>query len=224
VKMKQLDLKLIKMLSSSVSLSQAENYLRSSRANIVLAKDEKVMAEVDYEGTVYKVLIQKNEERNFDTSCTCRTETHHPLCVHKTIVLLQLLHNYGVNYFDSIKNFDKEKDKLLSLYGYSLQDNLEGKFEFTYKDGKPFLRVLDASIKRLAPQAQPVKSKFFEEPSTVEIAIAAPGQKQTHKLGIVFSSNPHQYPYLQTDAVEGESNEAGTHSREGWKEQTLQNF
>ena len=30
---------------------------------------------------------------------------------------------------------------------------LSGKFEFTYKEGKPFLRVLDTSIKRVSPAA-----------------------------------------------------------------------
>ena len=54
---------------------------------------------------------QKNEERNFDTSCACSSDTEHPLCVHKDIVLLQLLHNYGPTYFDSIRNWDKETIK-----------------------------------------------------------------------------------------------------------------
>ncbi|TMS65520.1 hypothetical protein, partial [Pseudoalteromonas sp. S1941] len=66
-----------------------------------------------------------------------------------TIVLLQLLKQFGANYFDTIRNWDKEKNKLLSLYGYSLEDDLDGKFEFTYADGKPFLRLLDTSIKRV---------------------------------------------------------------------------
>jgi len=66
------------------------------------------------------------------------------------VVLLQLLQQYGANYFDSIRNWDKEKNKLLALYGYSLSDDLKGKFEFTYTDNKPFLRVLDTSIKRVS--------------------------------------------------------------------------
>ena len=60
--------------------------------------------------------------------------------------------SYGPYYFDSIRNWDKEKNKLLEAYGYSLSDDLKGKFEFTYKEGKPFLRVLDTSIKRVTPQ------------------------------------------------------------------------
>jgi non-specific serine/threonine protein kinase len=46
------------------------------------------------------------------------------------------------------------------MYGYSLSDDIKGKFEFSYKDGKPFLRVLDTSIKRIntvaAPPSRPV--------------------------------------------------------------------
>ncbi len=105
------------------------------------------------------LFIQKNEERNLDTSCNCDSEEKHPLCVHKTIVLLQLLKQYGPTYFDRIRNWDKEKNKLLSLYGYSLEDDITGKFEFTYKDDKPFLRVLDTSIKRVAPGMMPAKPK-----------------------------------------------------------------
>src|SRR6202022_5050911 len=92
----------------------------------------------------------KNEKRNFDTSSDY-PDPIHPLCLPKVIVFLQLLHAHGAYYFDSIRNWDKEKNKLLEAYGYSLSDDLKGKFEFTYKEGKPFLRLLDPSIKRVAP-------------------------------------------------------------------------
>ncbi len=208
LKMKQLDLKLIKLLTAPASLLEAENYLRSSRANITDAFDERVRAEVEFEGQLFKVLIQKNEERNFDTSCTCHSDPAHPLCVHKTIVLLQLLNNYGPNYFDTIRNWDKEKDKLLALYGYSLQDDIEGKFEFTYKDGKPFLRVLDPTIKRVAGNNMPLKPKPVVE-ETVVVEEEEPQNATRYKLGVVISTNPHQYPYIQMDAVQGEPNDAG---------------
>ena len=97
------------------------------------------------------MVIRKNEERNFDTSCDYE-DTKHPLCLPKVIVFLQLLNTGGPYYFDTIRNWDKEKNKLLELYGYSITDDLKGKFEFTYKDGKPFLRLLDPTIKRITPQ------------------------------------------------------------------------
>ena len=205
IKMKQLELKLIKMLTDPESYAEAENFLRSAKANILEAKDERVVAELEFYGSLYRVVIQKNEERNFDTSCICEGDKGHPVCVHKAIVLLQLLHNYGPAYFDTIRNLDKEKNKLLALYGYSLEDDIKDKFEFTYKDGKPFLRVLDPTIKRVTLPAQPLRPVPAVEET---VAVAEPDNKRPgYKLGIVFSYNAHQYPYLQADAVLGEVNE-----------------
>jgi non-specific serine/threonine protein kinase len=209
VKMKQLELKLIRMLSAQENFEAAENYLRSTRSNILEAKDERVVAELEYEGTMYKVVIQKNDERNFDTSCTCQSDTEHPLCVHKNIMLLQLLHNYGPNYFDSIRNWDKEKNKLLALYGYSLSDDLKGKFEFTYTDGKPFLRVLDTSIKRVSIN-HPIQRPVEQEQTAGQVPVALAEEepvKTILKLGIVITCNEQQYPYVQLEAVQGEADE-----------------
>ncbi len=216
IKMKQLDLKMIKMLTSPESFEDAENYLRSNKANIIEAKDERVIAELELNGQTFKLLIQKNEERNFDTSCNCNTDQKHPLCVHKNIVLLQLLNSYGTSFFDSIRNWDKEKNKLLSLYGYSLEDNLTGKFEFTYSNGKPFLKVLDASIKRIAPSAnlsdlkpKPVISELPSVVATSSTAIDFDELKHAAlKLGVVINKNEDQYPYFQIDAVQGEADES----------------
>lgn len=212
VKMKQLELKLIRMLSAQENFEAAENYLRSSRSNILEAKDEQVLAELEYEGEQFKVLIQKNEERNFDTSCTCQSDTDHPLCLHKGIVLLQLLHNYGPNYFDSIRNWDKEKNKLLALYGYSLSDDLKGKFEFTYTDGKPFLRVLDNSIKRVSNNAvteqRPRSAESEPAPAiTAATVVEEETGKASLKLGVVITGSEQQYPYVQLEAVQGEADE-----------------
>ena len=161
-KMKFIDLKSLRLLSSPVVFTEAEKFLRTNKANIEFAKDETVKAAVTLDGNTYKVIISKNEERNFDTSCDY-VDTEHPLCLPKVIVFLQLLNSYGPHYFDSIRNWDKEKNKLLEAYGYSLNDDLTNKFEFTYKDGKPFLRVLDAGIKRVTPVAIPAKQTIVEE-------------------------------------------------------------
>ncbi len=206
VKMKQLEIKMIKMLSSPESYTAADGFLSSSKAVIAEAKDERVVAEVKMNEEAYKVVLQKNEERNFDTSCNCNSEKKHPLCVHKTIVLLQLLNKYGPNYFDSIRNRDKEKNKLLALYGYSLEDDIKGKFEFTYKDDKPFLRVLDLSIKRVMPGILPVKPKPVLE-NVEAVPVEEEPLKSRTRLGIVISYNAHSYPYVQIDAVQGEPNE-----------------
>jgi len=205
-KMKHIDLKMIKLLSSPGIYAEAENLLRSTRANIIKAADERVEAELIIEGESFPLVIQKNDERNFDTSCKCG-ETEHPLCEHKVLLFLQLLDAYGANYFDSIRNWDKEKNKLLQIYGYSLEDDLTGKFEFSYKDGKPFLKVLDTSIKRVAPgtvTAKPSETFIVPEMPAEEVVTE---ERPTKKLGVVFNFNATTYPYFEVDAIQGETDE-----------------
>ena len=47
-------------------------------------------------------------------------DTRSSACLPKVIVFLQLLNAHGPHYFDTIRNWDKEKNKLLEAYGYSL--------------------------------------------------------------------------------------------------------
>ena len=206
VKIKFLDLKTIKLLCSSQTYTAAELFLRSQKAVIESAKNETVKAVVELDETPYKVIIRKNEERNFDTSCDYE-DTLHPLCLPKVIVMLQLLNSYGPHYFDSIRNWDKEKNKLLEAYGYSLSDDLKGKFEFTYKEGKPFLRVLDISIKRInvlatpAPKPVEVNYQMQAEPEA-EILIGS-----SQRVGIVFNFNHAAFPGFTVEAVLAETDE-----------------
>ena len=83
IRMKIIDLKMIRMLSSPAIYEEAENMLRSTKANITPARDERVEAELIYNGYTYPLVIQKNDERNFDTSCTWGNQA--PLCEHKTL-------------------------------------------------------------------------------------------------------------------------------------------
>lgn len=203
VKMKNIELKTLRTLTSPQALQQAEKFLRTHKANIVYAKDECVKAEMTIEGTTYHVTLLKNDERNFDTSCNC-DEDAHPLCEHKTIVFLQLLNAYGPQYFDSIRNLDKEKAKLLAIYGYTLQDNWQEKFEFVYKEGKPFLRVLDPSVKRVnqpQPVAQPTATP------AVEVMEAEESVKSSVRFGVVFNNNHPTFPWFTVEMVKGEVDE-----------------
>ena len=212
VKMKVIDQRTIRLLCSPETHQEAEAYLRENKATIVSAKDEMVKATVELDGVVYNVVIRKNEERNFDTSCEYE-DLHHPLCLPKVIVLLQLLYAHGPYYFDSIRNWDKEKNKLLEMYGYSLEDDLKGKFEFTYKDGKPFLRVLDPAIKRITPQDSLKKERFAPveaETVVMESEISEKIERTGQTLGVVFNFNQDAYPGFLVEAVTGESNEDQT--------------
>jgi superfamily II DNA or RNA helicase len=203
IKMKFIDLKIIRMLTGSENYDEAEKILRVNKSNIIYAANEKVEALLDLEEGKFRVILQKNEERNFDTSCICN-ETDHPLCKHKTALFLQLLNAYGPHYFDAIRNWDKEKNKLLELYGYSLNEELAGKFEFIYKEGKPFLKVLDPTIKRVAPAV----INPFAPALTAGSANTAIALKQK-KAAIVFNANENAFPFFSIDVVQGEFDEEG---------------
>jgi superfamily II DNA or RNA helicase len=206
VKMKFIDLKSIRLLCSPQTLSEAEKYLRTQRAHIESAKEEMVKARVELDGQIYQVVLRKNEERNFDTSSDYEDQAH-PLCLPKVIVFMQLLHAHGAYYFDSIRNWDKEKNKLLEAYGYSLTDDLDGKFEFTYKDGKPFLRVLDTTIKRVAPLASGRPRQIEAEAPAIVATVEEKPAGIAQRLGLVFNFNYDLFPGFALDAVSGESNE-----------------
>jgi len=198
-KMKTIEPKTLRLLSSQAIVSDAELYLRTNKPKIESAAEELVKARVKLGTETYFVILRKNEERNFDTSSDYVDEAH-LLCLPKVIVFLYLFQKWGAHYFDTIRNWDKEKNKLLEAYGYSLQDNLKGKFEFSYKDGKPFLRVLDSSIKRVAPTTAPARPQ--EEP-TVEVAEEEPSETAVaNRVGIVINLNKASYPFFTIDAIE----------------------
>ena len=202
IKMKFIDLKTIRVLAGQENYSEAEEILQVNKLNIIHAANEKVEASINIEAEKFRLILQKNEERNFDTSCTCN-DTTHALCKHKTALFLHLLNTYGPYYFDTIRNWDKEKNKLLELYGYSLNEELSGKFEFTYKEGKPFLKVLDSSIQRVVPGAGTKPFISGREPAETDTAIAL----KQKKAAIVFNANQNTFPFFSIDVVQGEFDE-----------------
>ncbi len=204
-KMKTIDMKSIQLLAGPEIFAQAEDCLKAAPPQITMAKDETVKATVEIEGKEYSVILSRNEERHFDTSSNYE-DTDHLLGLPKVIVFLHLLYTKGQHYFDSIRNWDKEKNKLLEAYGFSLEDDLKGKFEFNYKDGKPFLRVLDPSIKRIST---PVSSapQFLKQPAFEEEEPELRAQVISRRLGVVINFNKVAYPYFSFDIIEGEMDE-----------------
>ncbi len=202
IKIKNIELKMIRMLAGMENYTAAESILRRNKCNILSAASERVEAQLEEDTTTFHIILQKNEERNFDTSCTCN-EGSHPLCVHKTALFLQLLNNWGPNYFDSIRNWDKEKNKLLEGYGYSLNDELDGKFEFIYKEGKPYLKVLNTSIKKVGAVSTSRTEAAVAAPESAPVAFG----KKEKRAALVFNANEKSFPFLSIDVIEGDYDE-----------------
>lgn len=196
VRMRQVTQQMLQVFASNDILDKADKWARTNKVIITSNKDEKIAAEVADDEKIFTVIIRQNDERYFDTSCSC-DEQNHPLCAHKAAVFLQVLQTYGAHYFQTMRNWDEQKNKLLKLYGYSLDDDLTNKFTFTYENGKPFLRVLDPTIKKInhtiAPQHTPVI-----------IVAEAPEEK---RLGIVIEASVNTYPFINFLLVAGSTNE-----------------
>ncbi|GAB3006826.1 hypothetical protein GCM10027051_02960 [Niabella terrae] len=210
IKLRNLDLRSVRALCSAESFNEAEKFLQKKKAKIISAKDETVKASVLLDDTNWQVVIRKNEERNFDTSCEYE-DSEYPLCLPKVILLLQLIRQHGSGYFDTIRNRDVEKNRLLEAYGYSLADDLKGKFEFVFKDGKPFLRVLDSRIKRVNNPTGELRKPLpaVQQPETAAETDVAVSEEQRPliRLGFVFNFNRKTYPFFSIEAVSGEANE-----------------
>lgn len=206
IRMRQVNSQMIRVFTSPEIMEEAQRLATRTTAIITKKKNDSVEAEVPDGDMTYKVIIRRNEERYFDTSCGC-DEKEYPLCLHKTVVFLQILKAYGHQYFQSLQDWDIQKNKLLGLYGYSLDDDLTGKFEFTYENGKPFLRVLDPSIKKVsAPSKEPKK----------EVPVAAKEEKETEpeeveteelRLGVVLDTTAKWYPFINVALVSGVTGE-----------------
>lgn len=199
VRMKLIELKMLRLFTSTYLFNEAEKLVKEQKVKILQAANEKVEAEVKDEGISYPVKIKRNDDKSFDTSCTC-SEHKHALCRHKAALFLQLLNRHGEAYFDTIRNWDSQKNKLLSLYGFSLQDDLTGKFDFIYQDGKPILKVLDTSIRKI--NANPTKETMVPLPEE-----SAGERVYTKRLGIVLNTQETEFPYFAIDLIEGERKE-----------------
>ncbi|MCB9047347.1 MAG: SNF2 helicase associated domain-containing protein [Chitinophagales bacterium] len=206
IRMRQVNMQMIRVFTGSEIMEHAQEMANKTAAIITEKKSDSVEAEVPDGDHTYKVIIRRNEEKYFDTSCGC-DEKDYPVCLHKATLLLQILKAYGHQYFQSMQDWDIQKNKLLSLYGYSLDDDLAGKFEFTYENGKPFLRVLDKSIKKIsAPSTEPkVVAQQKQEPVLAEME--APEKPAQARLGIVLDTSANWYPFVNVALVSGVTDE-----------------
>ena len=194
VRMRQITKQMMQIFTAPDALEKAEKIANGSRVVITSNKNDRIEANVPDDDKIYHVAVKQNEERYFDTSCDCKENTH-PLCVHKAALFLQVLKAYGPQYFSSMQNWDVQKNKLLEQYGYSLSDDLTNKFTFTYENNKPFLRVLDPSIKKIES-----KQHLKETPAVIETAVAPREEK---RLGIVLDTAITAFPFVDVLLVSG---------------------
>jgi hypothetical protein len=208
VRMRNVSKQTLSIFASPETIEQAEMWASNTKAIILTSKNDIIEAEVPDDEQTYKVIIKQNDERYFDTSCGCDA-TSHPLCSHKATVFIQVLNAYGSQYFLSMRDWDEQKNKLLRQYGYTMDDDLTNKFTFTYENGKPFLRVLDPTIKKVATTEAVKKFAHVAAPA------AEPIKEEDRSLGIVIDPSVDWYPFVNILLVDGLTDEDGTKFLDG---------
>ena len=209
IRMRTVSEAMLSVFAGAEVTAEAKEMAKKKKARLVKESGDTLEAEVpDADGKRYHVTIRQNEERYFDTSCNCN-ETAKPLCIHKTTLFLQTLLTHSADHFFGMRNWDEQKRRLLSIYGYTLEDDLKGKFEFKYDShGKPSLRVLDTTIKRvIAPtpslRTQPVTAGVgMPAAAAASIDSVAPAlpEEGILRLAIVVRHTPGLFPYVDWEA------------------------
>ncbi|MBS1644207.1 MAG: SNF2 helicase associated domain-containing protein [Bacteroidetes bacterium] len=201
VRMRQVTEEMVAVFTAPESFALAKVWAKKGLAKKIKIAQEKLSAELKDGDSTYSVMLRQNDDRYFDTSCTCE-ETSHPLCRHKATLFLQVLKQRGPAFFRSLQNWDAQKDKLLQLYGYSLKDDLSGKFEFSYHEGRPTLKVLDSSIKKVERLEQEIATTAVLLKKEVE-QDTSPVKKVIQRIGIVLNTHSPLFPEADWSLIIG---------------------
>ncbi len=147
------------------------NLAKTNRAKITERDDMSVRAEISFKGDTNNCYIKKLDDSHYESSCDCANHKKQ-MCMHRATVLLQLLNDKGQFAFELMRNWDSSKNKLLADYGFSVKDNLDGKFKFTINDrtGTLEMEVLDKSIMSMSSLAKMVQPDSTKQENTVAIS------------------------------------------------------
>jgi superfamily II DNA or RNA helicase len=95
----------------------------------------------------YTVTVKRLEKGRIHLSCSCEQKLRKPLCEHMMGVLVWLKNHHGVHAIEALRDWSQEKSALLERYGYTLEDELGGKFDFKVNpNGELAIILLDKSI------------------------------------------------------------------------------
>lgn len=195
IRLKEVSENLISIYTSPDAMAWAKTIAAARKCKLNQTASDTLTGKVPEGKENFEVSIRHGEERYFHTACQC-VEKEFPLCKHKAAVFLQALQEKGAQFFQQLRNYDLLKNKLLAQYGYSLKDDLSGKFEFTNVQGRLVLRVLDTSLQKIdaPPVAEKKEAPVAEQPGDEPLALVAQYPGNT-------------YPYINWYLATGELNE-----------------
>jgi superfamily II DNA or RNA helicase len=149
IEMDSIELTTVMLNTSSTDWPLVKMIATDKRVIVLQAVDYQVHASLDFRSEKHSIYLRHNDGGSFTTRCSCK-ERRNRLCVHKAAVFMQLLNERGEHYFEYLRDWTEEKDRLLSEYGFSTKDPLDSLFEFYFGNGSIKLKVLAPTLRKLA--------------------------------------------------------------------------
>ncbi|QQS31076.1 MAG: DEAD/DEAH box helicase [Sphingobacteriales bacterium] len=146
--MSAIDEKILKRYISKDDWIKVRQLAYGLRAKIEMEINQTVSASLSYKNELFNITIQKISDQQYATSCNC-IESQNTLCLHRAVVFMQLYYSKGPYAFEHMKDWTERKNKLLADYGFSLEDDLTGKFSFFFDNENLKMKVLDKSLIKL---------------------------------------------------------------------------
>jgi SNF2 family DNA or RNA helicase len=174
------------------------------KTEILFSQNGIAELKVSYKKQEYDIKFIKNFDNNeIHTYCSCHQSLNFPLCEHKLAALLKIKEQYNIYAFEMMKDWTAEKNKLLAEYGFSLEDKIEGKFDFKVSEkGQISLIKKDPSIQKISQfqDWQQVQPSFFkpQNPAVVEKGLEEIELKK-EILYILFPHPQYSYSFIDTD-------------------------
>ncbi len=139
------------------------------------AKDGLAECTVVYKKEEWSVrLLAIQNTKQIHTSCSCNERIQTPLCAHKLAAFRAIRERFGDNAFDMMRDWTADKNKMLAEYGFSMNDELKGKFDFKITgNGQLQLLKLDPTIQKIGGfQNWKTVSNQLIKPQAFEFSVA----------------------------------------------------
>ncbi len=210
--------------TTAQNVNRAEILIKYDEVKLIDSSDPKRIEFKIFDSTKYvNVVFERSINQNILSSCSC-SDISYKLCQHKVAALMYFKNLKGDYAFQLMKDHTANKNDLLQEYGYSLDDDIEGKFAFYFEDGEVKLQVRDKKLKKISNKEQwSAFSEILSNNSLQLQQLSIFEQTQTEKtswgrgFGIAFYNltinTPDQFPGFQFIALAGKLDDSGRRFR-----------
>ncbi|MCU0468127.1 MAG: SNF2-related protein [Arcicella sp.] len=203
-------------LKNLVALDDWKNRSSIKKADIISALNGEAVVEVTYRNETFNLkFTQLKFNSEVATQCSCSQDLENQACIHKLAALIAIRDTFGSNNpFDRMRDYSAEKNKLLAEYGFSLEDDLKGKFDFKLKtDGTVQLIRIDSSIQKISQfqNWRAFNNRIFRKPETIFSVGINEGQKDQRLLMYVLRCKGEEF--INDIAIDTYSYKAGANGK-----------